>query len=412
MRNVTAWQWQPARPARYAPFPPAGRAAAAALARRASRSSTRTRRRRWRRRWPAGMSSSSTPTASGKTLCYNLPVLQALLREPRRARAVPVPDQGAGAGPAGTKLRELLAAAGRRRRGAHSTMATRRRRRAGHPPRRRASSSPTPTCCTRASCRITRSGRSFFENLRYVVIDELHTYRGVFGSHVANVLRRLKRICRVLRQPGRSSSAARRPSPTRRSWPTRLTEADVALDRRQRRAAGREALHLLQSAGGQPRAGHPPAGGRSKRATSPARFLASRRPDHRLRPLAADDRGAADLPARTRAAKRRCPPKTCAATAAATCPTSGARSSGACATGTVRGVVATNALELGIDIGQLTAAIMAGYPGTIASAWQQAGRAGRAPTSRRPCSWPAPRRSTSTSCTTPTTSSGARPSTP
>ena len=61
----------------------------------------------------------------------------------------------------------------------------------------------------------------FFENLRYVVIDEIHTYRGVFGSHVANVLRRLKRDLRVLRRRRRNSSCARRPSAIRRSTPKR-----------------------------------------------------------------------------------------------------------------------------------------------------------------------------------------------
>ena len=58
-----------------------------------------------------------------------------------------------------------------------------------------------------------------FENLRYVVVDELHSHRGVYGSHVANVFRRLQRLCRVLRLATRSSSAARPPSATRRSWP-------------------------------------------------------------------------------------------------------------------------------------------------------------------------------------------------
>ena len=70
-------------------------------------------------------------------------------------------------------------------------------------------------------------------------------------------------------------------------------------------------------------------------------------------------------------------PEACAAIAADICPRSGARSSGSLRDGEIRAVVATNALELGIDIGSLDAVVMAGYPGTIASTWQRAGRAGR-----------------------------------
>ena len=109
------------------------------------------------------------------------------------AHPLSVPDQGAGAGPARR--------AGERwpsrcpRCACSPTTATRPRTPGAPCGRARTWCSPTPTCCTRASCRTTRSGRRLFQNLRFVVIDELHAYRGVFGSHLANVLRRLKRIC-------------------------------------------------------------------------------------------------------------------------------------------------------------------------------------------------------------------------
>ena len=134
-----------------------------------------------------------TPTASGKTLCYNLPVLQAALASQGEG-ALPLPDEGTGPGPGRGDPR---AQRGRQPRRARLHVRRRHARR-----------------CARSRCapRATSSSRNpdmlhvgilphhtkwaqFFENLQYVVIDEMHTYRGVFGSHLANVLRRLRRVC-------------------------------------------------------------------------------------------------------------------------------------------------------------------------------------------------------------------------
>ena len=76
-----------------------------------------------------------------------------------------------------------------------------------------------------------------FANLRYVVVDELHTYRGVFGSHVANVLRRLDARRALSRRRARRSCARRRPSATRASTPRACSGGEVELVDRERRAA-------------------------------------------------------------------------------------------------------------------------------------------------------------------------------
>ena len=109
-----------------------------------------------------------------------------------------------------------------------------------------------------------------FENLRYFVIDELHYYRGVYGSHLANVMRRLRRICEFYgSKPQFICSSATIANPK---------ELAEALDRvalraggQQRRARRREVLRLLQSAGGQPRARHPPQLPAGDRGASPSR---------------------------------------------------------------------------------------------------------------------------------------------
>ena len=195
-----------------------------------------------------------TPTASGKTLCYNLPVSTCCSR-PERARHVSVPHQGAGRGPAATNSSAAVEAMGRTS-APSPTTATRRRTRA-------APSASAPMSCyqsrhaaLRASCRTTPNGRSCFENLRYIVIDELHYYRGVYGSHLANLLRRLKRICEFYGSKPQficcSATIAN---------PRELAEALTGRSRSNwstatARRAGEKYFHLLQSAGREPAARH------------------------------------------------------------------------------------------------------------------------------------------------------------
>ena len=212
----------------------------------------------------------------------------------------------------------------------------------------------------------------FFANLRVVVLDEMHTYRGVFGSHVANVLRRLRRICRFYgADPQFILASATIANPGELA--ERLVEAPVTVIGPGQNGAPQGARDILLY---NPPLVDPTLGIRrssSLEATElAAHFLAHDvqtivfagarltteliltylrdRPEP-LPPVAGYRGGY--LPAERREIERNL------------------------RSGKLRGVVATNALELGIDIGQLEAAVLAGYPGTIASAWQQMGRAGR-----------------------------------
>ena len=235
--------------------------------------------------------------------------------------------------------------------------------------------SPIPTCCTPGSCRTTPAGRATSRTCSYVVIDELHYYRGVYGSHLANLLRRLRRICEFYDSKPQficcSATIAN---------PLELAEALTG-----------ESFELVER-NGAPRGEkffifyNPPVVNRQLgiRRSYIARDAADGDDVHRARPADAGlrqqppgDRGARHLPEGRLRQRARCRATRCAAIAAAICRGSAARSSADLREGKMRAVVATNALELGIDIGSLDAVVMAGYPGTIASSWQRAGRAGR-----------------------------------
>jgi DEAD/DEAH box helicase domain-containing protein len=213
-----------------------------------------------------------------------------------------------------------------------------------------------------------------FENLRYVVIDELHHYRGVFGSHVANVIRRLRRICEFYgSNPVFICCSATIANPEEHA--TRLLGMDAALvddngaprGRRHlvfynppvvnaelgiRRSVVKEAARLARpflETGSQVIVF-----GRSRvRVELLLTYL--KQAMARLKKPASKVRGyrGGYLPNERREIER------------------GLRD------GSILAVASTNALELGIDIGQLDACIISEYPGTIASTWQQAGRAGR-----------------------------------
>ncbi len=225
----------------------------------------------------------------------------------------------------------------------------------------------------------------FFANLCIVVIDEMHVYRGVFGSHVANVLRRLRRVCRFYGSTPQfilASATIANPG----ELAARLTEAPITLIDPELDGAPQGEKHLLFY---NPPLVDPDLGIRRSSSLESA-DLAAHFLTHEVQTIVfAQSRLTTELILTYLQEKDRSTTTHHATTAGrrTTSPIRGYRG-GYLPTerraiekglreGQVRAVVATNALELGIDIGRLDAAVLAGYPGTVASARQQLGRAGR-----------------------------------
>jgi DEAD/DEAH box helicase domain-containing protein len=384
--NVVAWRTTPARAAQQVPFPARVHPALAAALRTLGIASLYLHQTETWEHVQAGRHPIVvTGTASGKTLCYNMPVLDRLLRDPS-ARALYLFPTKALAQDQLAMLQSLGSALQHIQPGTSLAAATY----DGD-----TSSSLRPTVRDSASIILSNpdmlhmgilphhpSWDAFFRNLAFVVVDEAHTYRGVFGSHVVNVLRRLKRVARfygaspqfvltsaTIGNPAELGEALieepvvlvdHDASPTgekhfliynppvvdsalglRRSMLLEVVQlvSDLLAHDVQSIVFGRARptvevmLSYLQ---GLPERAGPV--GVSGRVSSPASIRAYR---------------SGYLPHERREIER------------------GLRD------GSVRAVVATTALELGIDVGGMGAALLAGYPGTIAGTWQQAGRAGR-----------------------------------
>jgi DEAD/DEAH box helicase domain-containing protein len=315
-----------------------------------------------------------TSTASGKTLCYNLPVLEALLGDPSLRALYLFPtkalaqDQHRGL----LRWKELIP---------------------GLPLESGTYDGDTPGN-TRRKLRdeanvilsnpdmlhsgiLPNHGRwaEFFAGLRYVVLDEIHVYRGVFGSNVASVLRRLDRVCRhygsspvfvccsatianpkelaekLTDRPMRlvDRDGSPRGAKTFLLWNPPVLE-DGSMERRSTNVEAAELLSRLVAAG------HPTIAFVRARVVSEVVLRYTREMLERLRPSCATRvrsyRGGY-LPAERREIEKML------------------------FSGDLLGVVSTSALEVGIDVGALEAAVLVGYPGSVASTWQRAGRAGR-----------------------------------
>jgi len=313
-----------------------------------------------------------TPTASGKTLCYALPILQTLAEQPA-SRALLLYPTKALAHDQMDELQRLAQSAGSRARVLAYDGDTPQAQRSDI--RQQASLIVTNPDMLHVSILPNHpQWRAFFAALDYVVIDELHTYRGVFGSQVGNVLRRLLRICRFYgRSPRIVCASATIANPVELAealvgrQPQLVSESGAAVGQRHvvlynpplldvalgiRRSAMVDARHianLLQSLDLQT-----------------ILFCASRGAVEQLLVYLRQDAAAYGRnPASIRGYRGGYLPQERREIEA------GLRS------GDVRCVVATSALELGVDIGGMAACVLVGYPGSIASTWQRIGRAGR-----------------------------------
>jgi len=312
-----------------------------------------------------------TPTASGKTLCYNLPVLQGLLTEPA-TRALYLFPTKALAQDQLAELEEL----------ARTLPALRIHTYDGDTPQdaRRAVRARANVVLTNPD--MLHAGIlphhtkwiGLFQNLRYVIIDELHTYRGVFGSHLANVLRRLQRICRHYgAAPQFICTSATIANP--QELAERLIGSPVGLVAENGAPAGEKVVVFYNPPVVNAELGiRRPYLKEASRLATP--FLRARVPTivftgSRL----AQEVVLTDL----KAAVERAPAFTDVIRGyrGGYLPNRRREVERGLRAGDVLGVVSTNALELGVDIGRLDVAMLAGYPGTVASTWQQAGRAGR-----------------------------------
>jgi DEAD/DEAH box helicase domain-containing protein len=317
-----------------------------------------------------------TPTASGKTLCYNAPVLNAILQD-HSSRALYLFPTKALAQDQLAELQtmcETIAAASGDEVGVFTYD--------GDTPQDARRSIRGRAHIVLSNPDMVHSGilphhprwAKLFENLRYVVIDELHAYRGVFGSHLCNVLRRLQRICRHYgSNPTFICSSATIANP--RELAERLTGQSFELVEKSGAPRGEKFFVFVNP----PVVNHQLGIRRSyltetrrvaseflKRNLQVIVFAQSRLSTEILTTYLKDDfEGAAGAQERVRGYR------------GGYLPMRRREIEKGLREGAVRAVVSTNALELGIDIGALDVSVMAGYPGTIAATWQRAGRAGR-----------------------------------
>jgi len=313
-----------------------------------------------------------TPTASGKTLCYNLPILTALVENaetralylfPTKALAQDqLTELNRWTGKLGDALR-VFTYDGDTPQDARKGIRSRGNLVITNPDMLHAGILPHHTKWER-----------LFENLRLVVIDELHSYRGVFGSHLANVVRRLKRIAHFYgSRPQFICTSATIANPAQLA--SRLLEEEVVLVEESGAPAAEKYFVFYN-----PPVVNPQLGIRRSYLNETRRIARNVLSRGLQTIIFANTRLATEvLVTYLKKDFVAAPgsPEAIRGYRGGYRPLERREIERDLRAGRLRGVVSTNALELGIDIGSLDVAVLAAYPGTIASTWQRAGRAGR-----------------------------------
>ena len=313
-----------------------------------------------------------TPTASGKTLCYNLPILNAILGDMDTRALYLFPTKAL----AQDQLAELYDLNQRLENrfgvftydGDTPSDARKSIREKSHivltnPDMLHTGILPHHTRWTR-----------LFENLRYIVVDELHNYRGVFGSHLCNVLRRLRRIAKFYgREPQFICCSATIANPG--DLASRLIEDSVEVLAENGAPAAEKTFVFY----------NPPVVNRAlgirRSYINEASRVSQEFLKHDLQTMVfANSRLHTEIILTyLQQANPQLPgkPETIRGYRGGYLPNERREIERGLREGRIRGVVTTSAMELGIDVGSLDTVVMAGYPGTIAATWQRAGRAGR-----------------------------------
>lgn len=314
----------------------------------------------------------ATPTASGKSLCYNVPTLCRLRSDPQ-ARALYVFPTKALARDQEQTLRGLLTAADCRAQVAVYDGDTPSSQRRGMRDDARVIIT-NPDMLHAGILPHHPAWARFFAGLSIVVIDELHIYRGVFGAHVANVLRRLRRIAQFHgSSPVFATATATIANPGEHA--TALLESPVTVVERSG-SPSCERLEVILDPGFI----DPVRGIRRSSLSEAARLTAALVEEGRATLVFCQTRRAVEVVlrhVRRRMERSGLDPNTARGYRGGYLPGLRREIEGLLKAGKLRCVVATSALELGIDVGELDAVVLAGYPGTVASFRQRAGRAGR-----------------------------------